>query len=323
MEDKKISIIIPVYNAEKYIDRAVNCVLMQTYKNWELILVDNCSNDSTVDKCKEWIEKDNRIIGVFHNENMGIGQSRTDGIAISTGDYIGFMDVDDYIHPQMYEIMVKTAAEKNAEIVMCNAKMHQESEKIDFKSIDKNITTRTLKLREIYQEMFSKWPRNFPHMFVWNKLIKSEVAKMIKVLFYGGEDLYFSFQAYNIAERITIVDTPPLYYWIQRGDSETHKDFNLRNVQLLQVRFWIDKDVYENKKIFYGLVAERTYKDLLIARAESKNSLYNNEVKCVFKSEFSEFQKRFLKCKGVTLKSKLILSLLWYCPILYEYLRRR
>lgn len=323
MEDKKISIIIPVYNAEKYIDRAVNCVLMQTYKNWELILVDNCSNDSTVDKCKEWIEKDDRIIGVFHNENMGIGQSRTDGIAISTGDYIGFMDVDDYIHPRMYEIMVKIAAEYNAEIVMCNTKMHQEFEKIDFKSIDEKITTNTMELREIYQEMFSKWPRNFPHLVVWNKLIKSELAKQIKVLFSGGEDTYYSFQAYNIAERLTLVDSPPLYYWTQRGDSETHKGFDKRDLSVLRVSLLMDKDVYEKKKDLYGLVTERTYKDLLLVRANSKKTKYEKEVKVFLKSEFPEFQKRFVKCKDVTLKTKLILSLLWYCPILYEYLRRR
>ena len=107
-----VSIILPVYNAENYIDMAVQNVLNQTYTNWELILVDNCSTDSTVEKCKAWAEKDNRIITIFHAKNMGIGQSRTDGIDIAHGEYIGFIDADDYIHPQMFEIMVMVAKKK-------------------------------------------------------------------------------------------------------------------------------------------------------------------------------------------------------------------
>lgn len=84
-DDLLISIVMPVYNAENYLDRTISCVVAQTYPHWELILVDDCSSDSSLTICRKWAEKDDRIRVLHHEQNMGIARTRFDGICASGG----------------------------------------------------------------------------------------------------------------------------------------------------------------------------------------------------------------------------------------------
>ena len=103
---KKISIIVPVYQAEKYISKCIESIVNQTYKNLEIILVDDGSTDRSGEICDEYGKKDNRIV-VVHNKNKGVSVARNCGLDIATGDYITFVDSDDYIDLQMYSEMMK------------------------------------------------------------------------------------------------------------------------------------------------------------------------------------------------------------------------
>ncbi|MBQ4243839.1 MAG: glycosyltransferase, partial [Clostridia bacterium] len=99
-----ISVIVPVYKTEKYLDRCVNSIVNQTYKNLEIILVDDGSPDRCPELCDRWAEKDNRI-KVIHQENGGMSAARNAGLRIAKGDYIGFVDSDDWIDNDMYEYL--------------------------------------------------------------------------------------------------------------------------------------------------------------------------------------------------------------------------
>lgn len=111
-----ISIIVPVYNIEEYLPRCIESILNQTYTNLQLILVDDGSKDSSGRICDEYAKKDSRII-VVHKENGGSSSARNVGIEMATGEYLGFVDSDDYIEPVMYETMVKTIKETGCSIV--------------------------------------------------------------------------------------------------------------------------------------------------------------------------------------------------------------
>ncbi len=115
----KLSIVIPVYNTEKYLHKCIDSVLAQTFTDYELILVDDGSKDSSPAICDEYAAKDSRI-RVIHQENAGACLARKAGIAIAVGDYIGFVDSDDYIEPDMYETLYDKAISNNADIVACN-----------------------------------------------------------------------------------------------------------------------------------------------------------------------------------------------------------
>ena len=113
-----ISVIVPIYNVEKYLDRCVDSIINQTYKNLEIILVDDGSPDNCLAICDSWAEKDRRI-KVIHKENGGVSSARNSALDIASGDYIGFVDSDDWIEPDMYEILIKNAKKYDADISRC------------------------------------------------------------------------------------------------------------------------------------------------------------------------------------------------------------
>lgn len=114
----KLSIIVPVYKVEKYLDRCVQSILGQTFEDFELILVDDGSPDSCGKMCEDWAGKDSRI-KVIHKKNGGLSDARNAGLDIAQGKYIGFVDSDDYIKPDMYEILVANLEDYHADISIC------------------------------------------------------------------------------------------------------------------------------------------------------------------------------------------------------------
>lgn len=115
----KISIIIPVYQVEKYIKRCLDSILSQTYSNLEIILIDDGSKDMSGKICDEYAIKDSRI-KVIHQDNAGVSVARNKGLDICTGDYITFVDSDDFLEPRMYEKMMEKVAEYDCDVVMCD-----------------------------------------------------------------------------------------------------------------------------------------------------------------------------------------------------------
>ncbi len=117
MEPKLVSIVVPVYNVEKYLDRCLNSIVSQTYRNLEILLVDDGSPDHCPALCEEWAKKDLRI-RVIHKKNAGLGMARNTGMELATGDYLCFVDSDDYIAPDMVEKALAMAERTEAEIVI-------------------------------------------------------------------------------------------------------------------------------------------------------------------------------------------------------------
>ena len=118
MSKPLLSIIVPVYNVEKYIERCIKSILNQSFTNFELILVDDGSPDNCGKICDEYKKKDSRI-KVIHKKNGGLSDARNAGLNIATGKYIGFVDSDDIIHPQMYEKLFNCINKYNSDIVQC------------------------------------------------------------------------------------------------------------------------------------------------------------------------------------------------------------
>ena len=116
----KVTIIVPVYNAEKYLKGCIDSICKQSLDGWELLLIDDGSSDNSGQICDEYAER-NECINVVHKQNEGVSIARNVGIALAQGNYIGFVDSDDTIESQMYEKMYSVAYENNAEIVMCDA----------------------------------------------------------------------------------------------------------------------------------------------------------------------------------------------------------
>ncbi|MEH7566253.1 glycosyltransferase family 2 protein, partial [Priestia megaterium] len=116
---KKISIVVPVYNASNTIERCVQSILSQTYTNIEIILVDDGSKDNSLEICKKLQSRDSRIV-VVSRKNAGVSVARNKGIEMANGDYIAFVDSDDYVKPEMYEKLINIAESRKVSLVFCN-----------------------------------------------------------------------------------------------------------------------------------------------------------------------------------------------------------
>ena len=121
MSKPLITVIVPIYHVEKYLHRCVDSILNQTYENLEIILVDDGSGDACSSICDEYAGRDSRIV-VIHKENGGLSDARNAGIEIAKGQYLAFVDSDDYIHKDMYKILMKEILESNAEVSICSYK---------------------------------------------------------------------------------------------------------------------------------------------------------------------------------------------------------
>ena len=144
----KISIVIPIYNAEDHLQRCVDSVLNQTEKNIEIILVDDGSKDNSIEICKNYLNQDKRV-QLIHQENSGVSAARNRGIEQACGEYIGFIDSDDWIEPNMYECLLREANQASADIVICDARTVYEDGKIQADTITQLSGNQILKQKTI------------------------------------------------------------------------------------------------------------------------------------------------------------------------------
>ena len=153
-----ISIIIPVYNVEQYLSRCIDSVINQTYKNLEIILIDDGSTDDSGEICDEYALKDNRI-KVMHKQNGGVSSARNEGLDISKGNYIGFIDSDDFIEKDMYEFLYDLLTKNNCDISCCNKFIFKDNKFIASKSFPKgNVLS--------FNEVLNDSKHDF---YIWNK----------------------------------------------------------------------------------------------------------------------------------------------------------
>ncbi|MBR6253317.1 MAG: glycosyltransferase family 2 protein [Clostridia bacterium] len=221
-----ISVIIPVYNVEKYLNECIDSVINSTYKDLEIILVDDGSSDNCPQICDKYACMDNRI-KVIHKENEGLSSARNEGINIANGDYISFIDSDDYISTNLYEIAVDIINEQNCDIFSFGYYLKY-GNKNKFKL--KPNTFLVLKPYEAIEKL-----NLFDYMGVssWNKIFKKSLFSNIRFPVGAlSEDNFTIYKLFDNANSI-IYDSIPLYYYRQRKNSITTKtsfvnDFPIR-----------------------------------------------------------------------------------------------
>lgn len=164
----KITIIIPVYNVEKYIDKCLNSVINQTYKNLQIIIVNDGSKDNSEDICKKYQKKDKRII-CLTQKNHGVSNARNVGLNYANGKYIIFIDSDDWLEPDMIEVLYFNSIKNEADISICDYYMNYENKEIAHNKLAKKIILQDKS--KILEELFDI---NTFGGYLWNKLIKRE-----------------------------------------------------------------------------------------------------------------------------------------------------
>lgn len=230
MNEPLISVIVPVYNVELYLDRCVESIVNQTYKNLEIILVDDGSPYNCPKMCDAWAKRDERVM-VIHKENGGLSDARNAGMAIASGELLGFVDSDDLIREDMYRLLYDNMLENDSDISACGVKMIW-----DDGSPERMLTGEGCCVLESEDAMRAVIREDRLKQTVWYKLYKTELVK--NILFPVGkyhEDVFWTYQAVGMAKRVSIFDEP-CYYYRQRGGSIMGEGYSLRRLDGLEAK---------------------------------------------------------------------------------------
>ena len=219
-QDKKVSIIIPIYNISAYIDQAIESACSQTYKNIEVILVDDGSTDNSPEKCDAWAAKDDRII-VIHKENGGLSDARNKGLDLAKGDYIYFLDGDDYISPELVGTCVEHMDQGYDLVAFQNYIVHEDGT-VKHRALRKKeyLINNETDRRKYYIEALLYWTMGWE---AWNRMFRRDLIEKQYLRFEDNkkifaEDLCFSLCYCLHASNIKCIEKS-LYYYRLRGGS--------------------------------------------------------------------------------------------------------
>lgn len=276
MEDL-ISVIIPVYNVEKYLCQCIESVLNQTYENIEIILVDDGSVDCSPQICEEYALKDNRIV-VIHKKNGGLSSARNAGIKICKGNYLCFVDSDDYIHQQMIEKLYYALKKTEADLVICGFKyVYDEEFQGQKKQICSKINNEVINSKEAMKRLFII--NGWQYVVAWNKLYKTQTFE--NLFFKEGyihEDEIIIHKIFEKNKKIVLI-SDVLYNYRQRDGSIMKTKYNIQRLDLFKA--FEDRIIYFYRtgqkalsknvaNIFWGEIVNKYF----LFQQNKKNKLY-------------------------------------------------
>lgn len=307
-----ISVIVPIYNVEKYLHKCIDSILNQTFKNYEIILVDDGGTDNCPKIADEYAEKYPDIITVIHKKNGGVGDARNHGIEAARGKYLLILDSDDYAAPHMIESMYNSIRKFNCDIAICGFQSVSESGNIISVTKENLPQGRILTLNENREILLA-------NPAPWNKMYKRELFVEHKDLRYPSgvwyEDIRTTMKLLSVAKGITYVDKP-LYYYLWREGSQTNNKNCNRNVEIIDA-FKDIIEYYKRNNIFEKYKEELEYLTVLhvyltasvrVLMCDTKHPLLNT-FKEFLNGEFPQWEhNKYLT--SLDKNKKLILKLL-------------
>jgi glycosyltransferase involved in cell wall biosynthesis len=309
----KISVIVPIYNVEIYLVKCIESIINQTYSNLEIILVDDGSPDNCGEICNYYATKDNRI-KVIHKENGGLSDARNVGLDFANGEYINFIDPDDYIHEKFYDTLINLAISHNADIAQCDfLKVYENGSTNTDMALNERISV--LNNIEALNNLFNDY--YVTTTVVWNKLYRKELFTDIR--FPKGkinEDEFTTFKVLFNSEKV-VTTSKPLYYYLQRSNSIMGEKFNTKRLDYLeayssQISFYNKNKLFDLKtKAVKRLEGSIRYfmNDILKSDIENKEKTFNYLIN-YYRSNFSLFKNDM----GIGSIRRIVIYLFNYCP---------
>lgn len=245
MKKPLLSVIVPIYNVEQYLEQCIQSIVNQTYTELEIILVDDGSPDNCPLMCDLWAEKDKRI-KVVHKINGGLSDARNAGMEFATGEYVAFLDSDDWIDESYYEILITEMLRNHCDIASGSYKIISSRASDEVLNIDSQV-----KIIGSYEAMEKLIDDSVINHVVWNKIYKRNLIKDIP--FEKGkyhEDVFWSYQVIGKAEKIVVVDYKGYYYY-QRPDSIMGTGFSLKRLDVVEAKINRLKYLEENYPDLY------------------------------------------------------------------------
>lgn len=322
MEEYTVSIIVPIYNAERYLEKCLESLFKQTYKNLNILLINDGSTDNSEDICLKYCSMDNRFT-YYSNSNHGVGYTRNFGIEHSKGEYIVFVDSDDICNPQMIEIMVNNQIENDTQLVVCGINVFNNfiNNSIDIlKEKDYKFT-----LKEYIESILLKWQADiytagpYGKLFLKKNILNNNIRFNESIIF--AEDFIFNLDYLSFCNQISVC-SEVLYNYRQNVEgSLTYKNFhnfefnNTWNSRLFAYKNWEkffnDNNILIDVNRMHYLIVMFICSVIRIdvRYTQSKKEIFSH-IKYLLTDEFNLI--RINQCKGITKSEKLKIILCKY-----------
>lgn len=309
-----ISVIVPVYNAEKYIERCLNSILAQTYTNFEIIIVDDGSTDCTDEILKLYEKKDKRI-RIIKKTNGGSASARNLALEHVAGNYVAFVDADDYLSPNFLRVMVSIAKENNADIVECDYNIVQNKEEHTF-TLNQNENIQILSNIQKLEELCAK-STYMKSCVLWTKIYRVELFQGIKFVENKGIDDEFVIHRLIYRAKIIAVTDQKLYYYFMSENSQMRSKPSIKRIDNTEA-------IEEQLKFFLNIGNRKLYNMLLYRyfrtvngnlRFLKKNYPNQKELILQFKKKQKNIYHAF-SVKEIPIFDKLFLLIDYFAPTL-------
>lgn len=304
----KVSVIIPVYNVKDYLETCIKSVINQTFRDYELILVDDGSTDGSGILCDLWKQRDRRI-RVIHKENGGLSDARNKGIDVAKGDYLTFIDSDDYVNPEYIRYLLDIAEKNDAEISMCKFQIVYDSDYIQKDQIQDHLEV--ISGRDAVIRRFINQDVQF--VTAWAKLYKSSLFKEYRYKYKKyHEDEYLTFKLLFESKKVVRSDLM-LYYYRQRSNSIMGQMKKI-HPHLIEAQAEAFRYFEEKKDKQLAMLAAEWMISLMVesyyqaSQPENQKNIYNDIKKCYW----------YLNKKKMLSSLQRVKQLFLFSPTLYR-----
>ncbi len=302
--EELVSVIVPIYNVEEYLPKCVDSIIAQKYTNLEILLIDDGSPDRSGEIADSYAEKDKRI-HVIHKKNGGLSDARNAGIDVALGDYLVFIDSDDYVHSEMISRMMEAVKNTSSDMAVCAVKSVKENEMLTSDSEIGNYEITVIERMEKRTEYFFE-KHCVEFNVAWNKLYPARFFKKIRYPFGKiHEDEFTTWKILEMAERVVYIGEP-LYFYVQRETSIMGEKFSMKRFMRLEAyderidrylktdnRIWLEKILF-----LYRLFL------LEYAKEMRKNGMDETELK-KYREHYKDWILKSIMILPVTAKKKL------------------
>ena len=310
-----ISIIVPVYNTDKYLKKCLNSIINQTYKNLEIILIDDGSTDDSGNICDNYAKKDNRII-VKHTKNNGVSTARNIALDIAKGDYITFVDSDDYIDKNMYELMINKMVASQSDICIC-AFCKEDNNGNPIKPIKNDPKEGHYIFDRIDFPNEIHFNSNIMG-YTWNKVYNNRLIKKNKIRFNRDfkmtEDSLFNMEIFDSNKKFKCcyINSNFYHYVIYQHDNITN--YNMSNMSFFKV-IKLEIDILKQNNLDYHFLMESFVTNF------TKVKFYINKYKIIKNDDYYIIEEKFKNYKNnISIKkskNKIKIIIVLYLPIIY------
>lgn len=328
----KISVIIPLYNGEKYIKETILRILNSSYKNLEIVVVDDGSIDRGVEFCENIQKNDNRIL-IYSKENGGIADARNYGVMKATGEYLCFCDQDDYVEPFMYEKMIHRMLMDKSEICFCSTGRYINSKKIGFEINENGV----FEGEEVYSELLypmifhgysvpfemadkKRYPSIWNHMY--KKTFWDRHGFKFRIYVRFEDDILINVDTLSYGPRVSLIDYIG-YYWKVNLESESYAHRFVKGLYEKQKSYQNDmmqclsrtSSVKEDRDIMYQILRNKQWLEAIHILTSPQASFGRNEIreyfeKTVFTDDFCRCNQCYKRVKRGYIRARMILPLI-------------